>query len=94
VRSFGAEVTILEALPAWSPRGRGDLKQSSARSASGRSTSSRKPFEKVEHTETAYADDPPGRDVEAEVLLVAVGRGRRPRISAMRSRASRSTAAS
>ncbi len=66
------------AAPAGGRRGRGPLQGSwSGRSASAGSTfKTGKPFEKVEHTETGVkATIAGGETVEAELLLVAVGRG-------------------
>ena len=76
--SFGADVTILEALPRLSPpRTRRSPRRSSARSASARSTSrSASRSRSVEHTENGVrATIAGGETIEAELLLVAVGRG-------------------
>src|SRR5919202_654128 len=77
-RSFGAEVTILEALPRLVAAEDEDVSKQLERAFRKRKINFKvgKPFEKVEHTENGVrATIQGGETVEAEVLLVAVGRG-------------------
>jgi dihydrolipoamide dehydrogenase len=77
-RSFGAEVTILEALPRLVAAEDEDLSKQLERSYRKRGIGFKvgKPFEKVERTDTGVrATIAGGETVEAEILLVAVGRG-------------------
>jgi dihydrolipoamide dehydrogenase len=79
-RSFGAEVTIVEALPHLVP-----AEDEAASKALERAFRKRKidfkvgtPFEKVEHTDNGVRVTVQGGEtLEAEILLVAVGRGPR-----------------
>ena len=97
-KSFGAEVTIVEALPHLvAARGRGAApRRSSAPSASAASTSSRRAVRRRRadrrRRHASRLED--GETIEAELLLVAVGRGPVPPASATRRPASRWTAAS
>jgi dihydrolipoamide dehydrogenase len=77
-KSFGADVTILEALPRLVAAEDEDVSKAIERAFRKRKINFKvgKPFEKVEHTENgvkAYLAG--GETVEAEILLVAVGRG-------------------
>ncbi|MFI7546577.1 dihydrolipoyl dehydrogenase [Actinoplanes sp. NPDC049599] len=77
-KSFGAEVTILEALPRLVAAEDEEVSKAVERAFRKRKINFKvgKPFEKVEHTENgvkAYLAG--GETVEAEILLVAVGRG-------------------
>jgi dihydrolipoamide dehydrogenase len=77
-RSFGAEVTILEALPRLVAAEDEDISKQVERAFRKRKITFKvgKPFEKVERTENGVrATIQGGETVEAEVLLVAVGRG-------------------
>jgi dihydrolipoamide dehydrogenase len=77
-RSFGAEVTILEALPRLVAAEDEEISKQVERAFRKRKINFKvgKPFEKVEHTENGVrATIAGGETVEAEVLLVAVGRG-------------------
>jgi dihydrolipoamide dehydrogenase len=77
-RSFGAEVTILEALPRLVAAEDEEISKAVERAFRKRKINFKvgKPFEKVEHTENGVrATIQGGETVEAEVLLVAVGRG-------------------
>jgi len=77
-RSFGAEVTILEALPRLVAAEDEEISKAVERAFRKRKINFKvgKPFEKVEHTENGVrATIAGGETVEAEVLLVAVGRG-------------------
>jgi dihydrolipoamide dehydrogenase len=77
-RSFGAEVTILEALPRLVAAEDEDLSKQLERAFRKRGIGFKtgKPFEKVERTETGVrATIAGGETVEAEIMLVAVGRG-------------------
>ena len=77
-KSFGADVTILEALPRLVAAEDEDISKQLERSFRKRKINFKvgKPFEKVEHTENGVrATIAGGETVEAEVLLVAVGRG-------------------
>ena len=77
-KSFGADVTILEALPRLVAAEDEEISKAVERAFRKRKIDFKvgKPFEKVEHTENgvkAYLAG--GETVEAEILLVAVGRG-------------------
>jgi dihydrolipoamide dehydrogenase len=77
-KSFGADVTILEALPRLVAAEDEEISKAVERAFRKRKINFKvgKPFEKVEHTENgvkAYLAG--GETVEAEILLVAVGRG-------------------
>ncbi|MGW4944397.1 dihydrolipoyl dehydrogenase [Actinoplanes sp. NPDC004185] len=77
-KSFGADVTILEALPRLVAAEDEEISKALERAFRKRKINFKvgKPFEKVEHTENgvkAYLAG--GETVEAEILLVAVGRG-------------------
>ncbi|MET8146831.1 dihydrolipoyl dehydrogenase [Actinoplanes sp. NPDC049668] len=77
-KSFGADVTILEALPRLVAAEDEEISKAVERAFRKRKINFKvgKPFEKVEHTENgvkAYLAG--GESVEAEILLVAVGRG-------------------
>jgi dihydrolipoamide dehydrogenase len=77
-KSFGADVTILEALPRLVAAEDEEVSKAVERAFRKRKINFKvgKPFEKVEHTENgvkAYLAG--GETVEAEILLVAVGRG-------------------
>ena len=77
-KSFGAEVTILEALPRLVAAEDEEISKQVERAFRKRKINFKvgKPFEKVEHTEHGVrATIAGGETVEAEVLLVAVGRG-------------------
>jgi dihydrolipoamide dehydrogenase len=77
-KSFGAEVTILEALPRLVAAEDEEISKQVERAFRKRKINFKvgKPFEKVEHTEGGVrATIQGGETVEAEVLLVAVGRG-------------------
>jgi dihydrolipoamide dehydrogenase len=77
-RSFGTEVTILEALPRLVAAEDADCSKAVERAFRKRGIAFKvgKPFEKVEHTEGGVrATIAGGETVEAELLLVAVGRG-------------------
>jgi dihydrolipoamide dehydrogenase len=77
-KSFGAEVTILEALPRLVAAEDEEISKQVERAFRKRKINFKvgKPFEKVEHTENGVrATIAGGETVEAEVLLVAVGRG-------------------
>jgi dihydrolipoamide dehydrogenase len=79
-KSFGADVTILEALPRLVAAEDEDISKQVERAFRKRKINFKvgKPFEKVEHTENGVrATIAGGETVEAEVLLVAVGRGPR-----------------
>lgn len=77
-KSFGADVTILEALPRLVAAEDEEISKAVERAFRKRKINFKvgKPFEKVEYTENgvkAYLAG--GETVEAEILLVAVGRG-------------------
>ncbi|MFI5895963.1 dihydrolipoyl dehydrogenase [Actinoplanes sp. NPDC051513] len=77
-KSFGAEVTVLEALPRLVAAEDEDISKQLERNFRKRKINFKvgKPFEKVEHTDNGVrATIQGGETVEAEVLLVAVGRG-------------------
>jgi dihydrolipoamide dehydrogenase len=77
-KSLGAEVTIIEALPRLVAAEDEDISKQVERAFRKRKINFKvgKPFEKVEHTENGVrATLQGGETVEAEVLLVAVGRG-------------------
>jgi dihydrolipoamide dehydrogenase len=79
-KSFGADVTILEALPRLVAAEDEDISKQIERAFRKRKINFKvgKPFEKVEYTENGVrATIAGGETVEAEVLLVAVGRGAR-----------------
>jgi dihydrolipoamide dehydrogenase len=77
-RSFGAEVTILEALPRLVAAEDEEVSKAIERAFRRRKINFKvgKPFEKLEHTDSGVrATVAGGETVEAEMLLVAVGRG-------------------
>ena len=77
-KSFGADVTILEALPRLVAAEDEEISKTVERAFRKRKINFKvgKPFEKLEHTENGVrATIAGGETVEAEVLLVAVGRG-------------------
>ncbi|GAA0477854.1 dihydrolipoyl dehydrogenase [Paractinoplanes deccanensis] len=77
-KSFGADVTIIEALPRLVAAEDEEISKAVERAFRKRKINFKvgKPFEKVEHTENGVrATIAGGETVEAEVLLVAVGRG-------------------
>src|SRR5215468_7964143 len=77
-RSFGADVTIVEALPRLVAAEDEDCSKAVERAFRKRGIGFKvgKPFEKVEHTETGVrVTIAGGETLEAELLLVAVGRG-------------------
>ncbi|MBM2615128.1 dihydrolipoyl dehydrogenase [Actinoplanes sp. LDG1-06] len=77
-KSFGADVTILEALPRLVAAEDEEISKTVERAFRKRKINFKvgKPFEKVEHTSNGVrATIAGGETVEAEVLLVAVGRG-------------------
>jgi len=77
-RSFGADVTILEALPRLVALEDEDCSKALERAFRKRGIAFKvgKPFEKVERTESGVrATVAGGETVEAELMLVAVGRG-------------------
>ncbi len=77
-KSFGADVTILEALPRLVAAEDEEVSKAVERAFRKRKINFKvgKPFEKVEHTENGVrATLTGGETVEAEILLVAVGRG-------------------
>jgi dihydrolipoamide dehydrogenase len=77
-RSFGAEVTILEALPRLVAAEDEEISKAVERAFRKRKINFKvgKPFEKLEYTDNGVrATVQGGETVEAEVLLVAVGRG-------------------
>jgi dihydrolipoamide dehydrogenase len=77
-RSFGAEVTIVEALPHLVALEDEDSSKQIERAFRRRGIAYRlgKPFEKVEHTDAGVRVTVAGGEtIEAELLLVAVGRG-------------------
>ena len=77
-RSFGAEVTILEALPRLVAAEDEEVSKAIERAFRKRKINFKvgKPFEKVEHTDSGVRVTVQGGEtVEAEMLLVAVGRG-------------------
>src|SRR6188768_2301033 len=77
-KSFGADVTILEALPRLVAAEDEEISKALERAFRKRKINFKvgKPFEKVEHTENGVrATIQGGETVEAELLLVAVGRG-------------------
>jgi dihydrolipoamide dehydrogenase len=77
-RSFGAEVTILEALPRLVAAEDEEISKAVERAFRKRKINFKvgKPFEKLEHTDNGVrATVAGGETVEAEMLLVAVGRG-------------------
>ncbi len=77
-RSFGAEVTIIEALPRLVAAEDEEASKAVERAFRKRGINFKvgKPFEKVEHTATGVrVTIAGGETVEAELLLVAVGRG-------------------
>jgi dihydrolipoamide dehydrogenase len=77
-KSFGAEVTIVEALPRLVAAEDEDASKALERAFRKRKINFRTgtPFQSVEHTDTGVRVTVEGGDVlEAEILLVAVGRG-------------------
>ncbi|WP_249997719.1 dihydrolipoyl dehydrogenase [Actinoplanes sp. M2I2] len=77
-KSFGADVTIIEALPRLVAAEDEEISKTVERAFRKRKINFKvgKPFEKVEHTDNGVRATIAGGDtVEAEVLLVAVGRG-------------------
>jgi dihydrolipoamide dehydrogenase len=77
-KSFGVDVTILEALPRLVAAEDEEVSKAVERAFRKRKINFKvgKPFEKVEHTENGVkATLAGGETVEAELLLVAVGRG-------------------
>jgi len=77
-KSFGADVTILEALPRLVAAEDEEISKAVERAFRKRKINFKvgKPFEKVEYTENGVqATIAGGETVEAEILLVAVGRG-------------------
>ena len=77
-KSFGADVTIIEALPRLVAAEDEEISKTVERAFRKRKINFKvgKPFEKVEHTSNGVrATIAGGETVEAEVLLVAVGRG-------------------
>lgn len=77
-RSFGAEVTIVEALPHLVPAEDEDISKQVERAYRRRGIDFHigKAFEKVEHTDSGVRIHIAGGEIiEAELLLVAVGRG-------------------
>jgi dihydrolipoamide dehydrogenase len=77
-RSFGADVTIVEALPRLVAAEDEDCSKQLERAFRKRGIAFKvnKPFEKVEHTDSGVRVTVAGGEtVEAELLLVAVGRG-------------------
>jgi dihydrolipoamide dehydrogenase len=77
-RSFGADVTILEALPRLLPPEDEESSKALERAFRKRGIAFKtgKPFEKLERTENGVrATIAGGETVEAEIMLVAVGRG-------------------
>ena len=77
-KSFGADVTILEALPRLVAAEDEEISKAVERAFRKRKINFKvgKPFEKLEYTENGVrATIQGGETVEAEVLLVAVGRG-------------------
>jgi dihydrolipoamide dehydrogenase len=77
-KSFGADVTIIEALPRLVAAEDEEISKTVERAFRKRKINFKvgKPFEKVEHTDNGVrATIAGGETVEAEVLLVAVGRG-------------------
>jgi len=79
-RSFGSEVTVVEALPHLVPNEDEDVSKALERAFRKRGIGFRvgTPFEKVEHTEKGVNVTLVGGEMlEAEVLMVAVGRGPR-----------------
>ena len=77
-KAFGADVTILEALPRLVAAEDEEVSKAVERAFRKRKINFKvgKPFEKVEHTENGVkATIQGGETVEAEILLVAVGRG-------------------
>lgn len=77
-KSFGADVTIIEALPRLVAAEDEEISKTVERAFRKRKINFKvgKPFEKVEHTDNGVrATIAGGETVEAELLLVAVGRG-------------------
>jgi dihydrolipoamide dehydrogenase len=77
-RSFGAEVTIVEALPHLVPAEDEDVSKQVERAFRRRGIGFKigKPYEKLEHTDNGVRlTIAGGETIEAELLLVAVGRG-------------------
>jgi dihydrolipoamide dehydrogenase len=77
-RSFGADVTIVEALPRLVPAEDGECSKALERAFRKRGIGFKvgKPFEKLEHTDTGVrVTIGGGETLEAEIMLVAVGRG-------------------
>jgi dihydrolipoamide dehydrogenase len=77
-KSFGADVTIVEALPRLVAAEDEEISKQVERAFRKRKINFKvgKPFEKVEHTDNGVkVTTAGGETVEAEVLLVAVGRG-------------------
>ncbi|GAA0471277.1 dihydrolipoamide dehydrogenase [Actinoplanes campanulatus] len=77
-KSFGADVTIVEALPRLVAAEDADISKQVERAFRKRKINFKvgKPFEKVEHTDNGVrVTIAGGETLEAEVLLVAVGRG-------------------
>jgi dihydrolipoamide dehydrogenase len=77
-KSFGVDVTIIEALPRLVAAEDEEISKAVERAFRKRKINFKvgKPFEKVEHTENGVrATIAGGETVEAEIMLVAVGRG-------------------
>jgi dihydrolipoamide dehydrogenase len=76
-RSLGAEVTIVEALPRLLATEDEDSSKQVERAFRRRGITAKvsKPFEKLEHTDGGVRVAAGGEQIEAELLLVAVGRG-------------------
>jgi dihydrolipoamide dehydrogenase len=76
-RSFGAEVTIVEALPRLVAAEDEECSKAVERAFRKRGINFKvgKPFEKLERTETGVRMTAGGETIEAEMVLVAVGRG-------------------
>jgi dihydrolipoamide dehydrogenase len=76
-RSLGAEVTIVEALPRLLATEDEDSSKQVERAFRRRGITAKvsKPFEKLEHTDGGVRVTAGGEQIEAELLLVAVGRG-------------------
>ena len=76
-RSFGAEVTILEALPRLLATEDEDSSKQVQRIFRRRGITAKlgKAFERLEYTDTGVRATAAGETVEAELMLVAVGRG-------------------
>jgi dihydrolipoamide dehydrogenase len=76
-RSFGADVTIVEALPRLVAAEDEDCSKQLERAFRKRGIAFKvgKPFEKVERTDAGVRVTAGGESIEAELMLVAVGRG-------------------